>query len=158
MRPPKLTDKQQERLKILEPQFLKTIKTRDLKTAKNLAFDIQNILRPTGHLTKLITLKNRLYELAIEKNELDFAIDGFRSGLKHLSANTRVYLETSALLAICYLRKEDIENAKPLIKEVLTNDKVIKSDRTRRIFKTEMIERFSEETALFSLKKKVKHT
>lgn len=154
MRPPKLTDKQKERLKILEPKFLKSINDKDLIISKELAFDIQNVLRPTGHITKLITIKNRLYELAIELNELDFAIDGFNSGLKHIAKNTRVYLETSALLAICYLRKEDLENAKPLIKEVLTNDNIIKSERTRKIFKKEMIERFDEEIALYSLKNK----
>lgn len=154
MRPPKLTEEQKERLKRLEPKFLISIKDKEFETAKSLAFDIQNVLRSTGHTTKLITLKNRLYELAIDLNELDFAIMGINSGLKNVSDNTRVYLESSALLAICYLRKEEIENAKPLIKEVLTNDSVIKSERTRKIFRAEMIERFNEETALYSLKNK----
>lgn len=154
MRPPKLTEEQKRRLKRLEPKFLNSIKEKEFETAKSLAFDIQNVLRPTGHITKLITLKNRLYELAIELNELDFAIMAINSGLKHIAENTRVYLESSALLAICYLRKEDIENAKPLIKEVLTNDSVIKSERTRKTFRTEMIDRFNEEIALYSLKNK----
>lgn len=154
MRPPKLTDKQKTRLKILEPKYISSIKKKDLHSAKELAFDIQNVFRPSGHITRLITIKNRLYELALELGELDFAIEGFKSGLMHLSSNTRVYLESSALLAICYLRKEEIEKAKPLIEEVLKNDNVIKSERTRKIFKLEMIDRFNEETALFSLKDK----
>lgn len=154
MRPPKLTEKQKERLKILEPKFLDSINNKDFETAKSLAVDLQMVLRSSGHFTKLITLKNRLYELAIELNELDFAIMGINSGLKQVSENTRVFLEATALLAICYLRKEDIENAKPLIKEVLTNDSVIKTERTRKVFRAEMIERFNEETALYSLKNK----
>ena len=156
MRPPKLTDKQKERLHILEPKLKKAIADRDLGAAKSLVVDLQNLLRPTGHFTRLIQSKNRLYELALEINEIDFAIRGFLSNRKLVSDKTRLYLEATALLAICYLRNEQIEKAKPLISEVLKNDTVIKSERTRKKFRQEIINRFNEETTLFSLKNKDK--
>lgn len=156
MRPPKLTEKQKERLKVLEPKLKKAISERNFGVAKSLVVDLQSLLKPTGHLTRLIQSKNRLYELALEINELDFAIRGYSGNRQLVSDKTRLYLEATALLAICYLRKEEIEKAKPLIKEVLQNDSVIKSERTRVKFRSEIIERFNEETALYSLKNKEK--
>ncbi|MEZ4805379.1 MAG: hypothetical protein R2852_07820 [Bacteroidia bacterium] len=47
---------------------------------------------------------------------------------------------------------QEIEKAKPFIQEVLTNQTVIKSERTRRIFHSEIINRFNEEVALCTLK------
>lgn len=158
MKPPKLTDKQKERLRILEPKLKSAISERDYNTTKSLIVDLQSLLRPTGHTTRLLQSKNRFYELALELNELYTATRGFEGIRKIASENTRIHLESSALLAICYLRNEDIEKAKPLIKEVLRNDKVIKSERTRAKFRTEIIERFNQETTLFSLKdKKIEH-
>ncbi len=154
MRPPKLTDKQKERLRVLEPKLKVAISERNFETAKRLVIDLQSVLRKTGHLTRLLQSKNRLYELALELNELGFAIRGLEGNRKLVSDRTRLYLEATSLLAICYLRKEDIEKAKPLIKEVLQNDTVIKSERTRKKFRKEIVERFNEETALYSLKNK----
>lgn len=154
MRPPKLTDKQKERLRILEPKLRTAIVDREFETAKRLVVDLQAVLLKTGHLTRLLQSKNRLYELALELDELEFAVRGLEGNRKLVSDRTRLYLEATALLAICYLRKEEIEKAKPLIKEVLHNDLVIKSERTRSKFRKEIINRFNEETALYSLKNK----
>lgn len=156
MKTPKLTEIQKRRLKVLEPKLKVAISKRDFQTAKTLALDLQNLLKPTGHFTRLIQSKNRLYELALEIDELDTAIRGLESNRAVVNSNTRLYLEATSLLAICYLRQEEIELAKPLIKEVLTNDKVIKSSRTRKQFRLEIIDRFNQETALYSLKNKDK--
>jgi len=147
-----LNEKQKERLKILEPKLDTAIRQRDYQTAKNLVLDIQNILRPTKHFVRLSQSKNKLYELAIELNDFEFAITGLLSTRQILSDNTRIYLETTSLLAICYIRMQEIEKAKPYIKEVLTNYTVIKSERTRQFFHLEIINRFNEEVALSSLK------
>lgn len=156
MRPPKLTDRQKQRLKVLEPKLKVAISNRDFSTAKSLVADLQALLKPTGHLARLIQSKNRLYELAIEIGEINTAIRGLKSNRTVVNSNTRLYLEATSLLAICYLRQEEIELAKPLIKEVLTNDTVIKSSRTRKQFRVEIVERFNQETALYSLKNKDK--
>ena len=99
-----LTDKQKERLKILEPKLDAAIQKRDYETAKSLVIDIQNILRPTLHYVRLCHSKNKLYELAIEIGEFEFAISGLKSNLQTLNQRTRTYLETTSLLAICYGR------------------------------------------------------
>lgn len=153
-----LTDKQKERLKILEPKLDVAIKRREYETAKSLVVDIQSILRPTLHYVRLCQSKNKLFELSIELGDFDFAINGLQSNLKTLNERTRIYLETTSLLAICYVRMQEIEKAKPFIKEVLTNQTVIKSERTRTIFRSEIINRFNEEVALCTLKSVTKPT
>lgn len=148
-----LTDKQKARLRVLEPKLDTTIKNRNYATAKDLVLDIQNILRPTGHFVRLCQSKNKLFELAIELNDFESATSGLLSNKKVLKEGTRIYLETISLLAICYVRMQEIEKAKPHIKEVLTNsNSVIKSERTRKIFHSEIINRFNEEVALCTLK------
>lgn len=150
--PPKLTEIQKERLGRLEPQLKLAVAEKDFDTAKLIVSDIQNFLRPTGHLNRLVQVKNWLFELAIEIGEYDYAERGFIGNRQLVNKNTRLYLEATTLLAICYLRKNDYEKAKPFIQEVLKNENIIKSKRTRRDFHHAIINRFDEEAALFSLK------
>ena len=147
-----LTEKQKLRIKILEPKLEIAIKQKNYEIAKSIVLDIQNVLRPTKHFVRLSQSKNKLFELAIELNDFNFAISGLLSSRAVLSDKTRIYLEATSLLAICYIRMQDIEQAKPFIKEVLTNHTVIKSERTRAIFHLEIINRFNEEVALCSLR------
>ncbi len=113
------------RLDNLLPQFKKAIQDRKLSDAKIVASDLQQVLRTLNKMTRLVELKNQLFELALEEQEYDFAIDGFLSNRILVSNTTRLHLEATALLAIAYLRRTEIEKAKPFIKEVLENDKVI---------------------------------
>ncbi len=154
MAPEKLTTNQKKRLKILEPKLKLAIEVKDYRLAKSLVQDLQSLLRPSGHTTRLAQYKIRLYELALENNNLNTAIEGLSSVRKIVSQKTRLYLEATALLAICYLRLKDLENAKPLIREVLTNNSAIKTERTRKEFRVEIINRFDQEIALFSIRKK----
>ncbi|MDR2040357.1 MAG: hypothetical protein LBQ60_20775 [Bacteroidales bacterium] len=147
-----LTEKQKERLKTLEPKLDFAIKNRDYQTAKGLVHDIQVILGPTQHYVRLCQSKNKLFEFAIDLCDFEFAISGLNSNRTILNRQTRIYLESTTLLAIAYLRLQEVEKAKPFIKEVLTNQTVIKSERTRKIFHEEIINRFNEEVALCSLK------
>ncbi|PTB97204.1 hypothetical protein C9994_03910 [Marivirga lumbricoides] len=158
MNPPKLTNQQKERLKRLEPALKEAALAGDLERAKSLVIDIQNVLRPTGHETRLMQSKNRLYETAMNSGQLDFAIQGFIGVKQKTHKQTRVNLEATTLLAICYLRKSDIDNAEPLISEVLKNDKVISSTKRREEFRKLVIERFDEEGTLFALKSENKET
>lgn len=98
--------------------------------------------------------KNWLFEAALESGQLETAITGFKGIRRKVSPNTRVYLEATSLLAICYLRKGDISDAEPLMAEVLRNQTVIKSERKRRQFRLNIIERFEEEATLASFKGK----
>jgi hypothetical protein len=95
---------------------------------------------------------NKLYELAMELNDYDFAINGLLSNRRVSPDNTMIYLETTSLLAICYIRKLEIAKAKPYLKEVLTNEKVMPSAGERKIWRQQMINRFKEEVIVSSLK------
>lgn len=146
-----LSDKQKERLRVLEPKLNKAIQEQNFEIAKDLVLDLQTLLRPTNHLVRLIQSKNKLYELAIELNKADFAVSGLLSNEKVLNENTRIYLETISLIAISYLRKKNIPLAKEYIQKVLQNHSVIKTERTRAIFHSEIINRFNEEVAMATL-------
>lgn len=147
----KLTEKQKERLRILEPKLNKAIELKQFEEAKKIVLDLQYLLRPSGHFVRLIQSKNKLYELAIEQSKYDVALQGLLANQKVLNNNTRIYLETISLIAICYLRMRDIVSAKRYIKDVLQNDIVIRTERTRKIFHSEIINRFNEEVALATL-------
>ena len=153
-RPPNLTDEQKDKLSRLEPALRQTAKAGDFKKAKSIAQDIQNVLRPTGHETRLMQAKNWLFEAALEAGEIDLAKTGFVGIRKKTSLYTRVHLEATALLAICYLRLNEVEQAEPLMAEVLKNESVIKSVKRRRQFRLNIIQRFEEEAALASYRNK----
>jgi hypothetical protein len=140
------------RLHTLVPQFKKAIKNKNLADAKIITSDLQTILRKLGNTARLVEFKNQLFELALEQGDYDFAIDGFLSNRKLMRNSTRLYLESTALLAITYLRKNKIEEAKPFISDVLQNKRIIRSEATREKFNKEIISRFDEECALASLK------
>lgn len=148
----KLTEQQNFRLKNLEAKMKKAVGKGDLAVAKSLAYDIQSLLRPIGYETRLMQVKNWLYETGIEAGDYIFAIDGLKAVQLKTDSKTRVHLEATALLAIAYIRNNDIGNAQPEIRKVLTNDKVIKSDKKRSEFRKSIIERFNEEVSLFALK------
>lgn len=130
---------------------MKAIQEKNINNAKIITSDLQQVLRSLGKTAKLVEFKNQLFELALEENDYDFAIDGFLSNRALVNSSTRLHLEATALLAIAYLRKKEIENAKPFIQEVLENKKVIKTEATRKKFNKEIIARFDEECALASL-------
>ena len=140
------------RLEKLIPQFRNAILERKLADAKIVITDLQVVLRAMNKTTKLVELKNQFFELAMEAQEYDFAIDGLLSNRQLVNHTTRLYLEATALLAIAYLRRNELGNARPFIKEVLQNKNVIKTEATRRKFNKEIIARFDEECALYSLK------
>ncbi|QIO06888.1 hypothetical protein [Acinetobacter shaoyimingii] len=146
-----LTVEQKNKLQILEPKLEKAIFEKNIKFARELVVDIQNVLRPTGHYIRLIQAKNKFCELAIEMAEFDSIKQILESNIKVVNSNTRVYIETISLLAIYYLRIKDVQKAKEYIKEVLQNHTVIKTQRTRNIFHSEIIERFNQEVALATL-------
>lgn len=114
--------------------------------------DIQDVLSVTNNNTKIAQYKNWFFELALDVHEYDLAEKGFIGTMNLVNKNTRIYLEATALLAICYLRTKKYDLAKPFIEDVLKNDKVIKSEKSRRLFNKNIIQRFDEEVALYSLK------
>lgn len=146
-----LSDEQKRKLKILEPRLDRAISEQNLKFAKEIVAELQSILRPTQHFVRLVQSKNKLCELAIELGQLDSILKILESNIQVLQTKTRIYIETISLIAIYHLRLKDVEKAKKYIKEVLENYDVIKTERTRRIFHSEIIDRFNQEVAIATL-------
>lgn len=148
----KLTEAQKNRLKVLKPALLNAVKLGDNTAAKRIITEIQRLLRPTGHETMLMQFKNWYFEAELEAGNTGHALTGFVGIRKKTSPYTRVHLEATALLAVCYLRQGDISSAEPLISQVLKHETNIKSERRRREFRLNVIKRFEEEGALATFK------
>jgi hypothetical protein len=153
MRPPKLTPEQLEKLHALEPRLKAAAVRGDYKSAQEFTAAIQEILRPTGHETRLMQVKAWLFEAAMEARRLDIAEPGFIGIRKKVSKGSRLYIEATTLLAICYLRQKNLANAGPLIAEVLRS-RNIRSESGRRQFLRQAVLRFEEEGLLAALVEK----
>ncbi|OEG74041.1 hypothetical protein BEL05_20405 [Shewanella colwelliana] len=149
--PPNLTEEQKNQLRVLEPKLRLASVRRDFEECKNVTAQIQGLLRPTGHETRLMQSKNWLYETAMEVGKIDYAIRGFIGVRQKASTSTRLYLEATSLLAICHLRKSDLEKARPFMVEALKCEKNIKSESRRSDFKISLAKRFDEEALLSSI-------
>jgi len=147
-----LTEAQKLRLSKLEPQLARVAQFGDLSSASRIYTDIDGILKGTSLRVRLAIAYNRVCEAAIEAGEFGRAIAGLRTARESLAKETRAYLEATSLLAIAHLRNQELEKAKPMMREVLQNDSVIKSTRRRAQFRKSMIERFNQEFLLYSLK------
>jgi hypothetical protein len=150
MKPPKLTADQLRTLHKLEPLLRQAALSGDYEAAQQHALDIQKILRPTGHETRLMQAKLWLFEAAMEAGRLEVAAAGFAGISKKVAKNTRTYIEAITLLAICHLRQKQLEEAAPFIAEVLRR-RNIRSESGRRSFLRCAVARFEEEGLLGAL-------
>ncbi|MCP3751486.1 hypothetical protein [Pseudomonas sp. SBB6] len=150
--PPPLSQDQLKKLALLEPSLRLCVKSANLDRAKDITYKIQLILRPTGHETRLLHSKNWLFETAMEANNLSFAKLGFEGIIKKANEGTRLSLEATSLLAICYLREKNLEKAAPLIIKAISNIGNIKSEERRKQFHRRLIERLEEESILVGLR------
>ena len=148
---PSLSDEQKRQLRLLEPSLRLASARRDFEECERLTAYIQNILRPSGHETRLMQSKNWLFETAMEVGKVDYAIRGFVGVRQKVAKSTRLYLEATSLLAICYLRKRDFAKARPYMVEALRCEKNIKSETRRSEFKVSLARRFDEEALLSSI-------
>ena len=149
--PPKLTDNQRKELRDLEPRLADAARFGNLPEAKRITGDIKRVLEPTGHDARLRKAKLRLFEAAMEAGEYNFAETGVIGVRKKSNSSTRLYLESTALLAIVYLRRGKTEDAKPLVDECIRCMRNIRSIAQQREFYRATIERFHEEAALGGL-------
>lgn len=148
-----LSEEQKEKLRKLESALRLASSQHNYKKAREATIEIQKILKPTGHEARLLQAKNYLFETALETGLLDTAIPGFIGVRQKAAQTTRLYLEATTLLAICYLRKKDLKSARPFMVEAFRYEKNIKSKTKRTEFKVGLAKRFDEEALLASLEK-----
>lgn len=150
-RPPPLTEVQKQRLAVLEPALKDAVYAADYTRARRLAVDIQEVLRATGHETRLMQSKNWLFEAALNAGQLMTAEAGFRGVRAKTAKSTRVHLEATALLAVCMLRQKKLAEAEPLIREVL-GSKSIKDMEKRRRFVESVSSRYQLESYISAIR------
>src|SRR5690349_13979350 len=92
-----------KRLEILLPQYKKAISEENFSFAESLMVDIQPLLKTVKKNSQLVELRNALYEVAINKNQYKYAIEGLLANRKLINKRTRLYLDSATLLAIAYL-------------------------------------------------------
>lgn len=143
--PPPLTQVQKSRLADLEPALRNAVYAGDYARAKNIASDIQVLLRATGHETRLMQAKNWLFEAALNAGEYSIAEAGFRGVCKKTAENTRVHLTAKSLLVVCLLRQKKSAEAESVMAKVL-EAKAIRSADKRREFIESVLGRYRMES------------
>jgi hypothetical protein len=133
--PVKLPKEQLARVHDLESDFSIELEKGNLKAAKLILNNLKEILNVYFHEARILENYLKLYEAALETRQISVAIKGFQFVRKNANENTRLHLEATTLLAICYLREKKLNLAEPLMAEVLQNDKVIKSKSKRFEFR-----------------------
>ncbi len=149
-----LTDEQRKKLARWEPMLKSCLKSGDLEKAKQITQNIQQLLRPTGHETRILQAKNWLFETAMEAGRLTYAKSGFEGVIQKSSPATRLNLEATSLLAICYLREGNIGKSHELISKAVRKISNIKSRDRREQFHKRLIERLEDESIIAGLIKK----
>ncbi len=151
-RDPKLTEEIKKELLKLELELKKCIKVADFDMASKYMTSIQNLLKPKGYNSRLMKNKNYFFEVALEAGKLEYAISGLTGVRDKVSTGSRMFLESTAILAICYIRKGDLKKAQTFIDETIRNINNITSDDLRRSFHKSFLNRVDNEVLLNSLK------
>jgi len=147
-KPPPLTIQQRKKLAELEPALRSAVGARNCTRAKKLTGEIHHLLKATNHEVRLLKSKLWYFECVMEDGDYGKARKAFREIQRRAPKNSRMWLEASTLLAICYLRQSEWSLAEFQIRDVLTNDKVIRTPARRAEFRRNAVERFAEETLL----------
>lgn len=147
----KLTEWQLSEIRPLELELRKAVQQAESEVAIELAGKIQNLFSCDRKHHRLLRAKLWAFEACLDANRLPYAESGL-IGIRKLSEpNTRLYLEASSLLAVCFLRQKKIPESKKLIQEVISKINNIASNRTRHQFQKRLIERIEEECILAEL-------
>lgn len=143
---------QSRELRKLETELDRSLLANDFELARGVISRITAILRPLQQETRLLKYKNWYFQALMDHGDTDRAIQGFLGIRRRTSKQTRVRLEATTLLAIAFLRSNQVERAKPLIIEVMSLNHVIKSPSRRQEFRKLVYDRFDEEIVLAACK------
>jgi hypothetical protein len=147
----KLTEQQLSALRPLERELRAAVRSASPERAIEIATRIQGLFSHDRRHHRLLRAKLWAFEACLDANRITYAQNGFVGVRKLAGITTRLYLEASSLLAVCYLREKKTGEAKRLIREVISNINNIQSDRTRHQFQKRLVERIEEECILTEL-------
>lgn len=138
-------------LKKLENKLHAEVSSGHSELAIELATEIQVLFAPDRRHHRLLQAKLWAFESCLDDNRLGYAETGFIGIRKIANENTRLHLEATALLAVCFLRQKKPVKAKPLIREVIQRANNIRSDHRRHQFQKRFVTRIEEECILSEL-------
>lgn len=141
----RLTAEQLDRLRPLECELHAAVRAGEAEKATEIAGQIQALFPNNRRHHRLLRAKLWAFEACLDANRLTYATTGFIGIRKLAGTTTRLYLEASSLLAVCYLRQKKASDAKKLIREVANKINNISSDRTRHQFQKRLVERIEQE-------------
>ncbi len=141
----KLTDYQLKKLGPLEVRLKAAVRAGLVEKAVEITGEIQSLFPNDRSHHRLLRAKLWAFEACLDANRLTYATNGFVGVRKLSGPTTRLYLEASSLLAVCYLRAKELRKAKELIRDVIGKINNIQSDRTRHQFQRRLITRIEEE-------------
>jgi hypothetical protein len=139
------------RLRPLEKQLKFAQKCGSVEDAELAMQEIQNLLKSYKDHHRLLECKLWYFETLLDANHTAVAESGFVSIRRKAARNTRLYLESTFFLSVCFLRQKRINEAKPLFKEVLIALNKEQIAPTRRLLQKRIIERIEEESILTEL-------
>jgi len=143
--PRALTPHQLISMRRFEPQLREALKAENLSLAEDIMKKIQSLFEGDRNHFRLLQAKNWYYEGVLEAGKLEDAKLGLEAVRKRAREGTRVFIEATALLAVCCLRLKKIDEAKKHLRFVIQNINSISSDRRRNQFQKRVIERIDEE-------------
>jgi hypothetical protein len=149
----KLGSETLRRIKSVEDALREAVDQGDSKSAIHYAAEIQAIFGQDRTHHRLLRAKLWALECCMENDaaKLAYAERGF-IGIRALSStSSKLYLEASGLLALSLIRQKKPDEAKPIIREVISRINNIESSRTRHLFQKRFVERIEEECILAEL-------
>jgi hypothetical protein len=146
-----LNEFKKQRLRKLEARLRSCLKTGEVELAIEITANIQGLFLDDRSNHRLLRAKLWCFETCLLANRHSYAESGLIGVSGLANENTKIKLESQVLLAIFYIRQKRITEAKPLIHEVLNNVNDIKSDRSRRLFQRNLMDRLEEECVLSEL-------
>lgn len=144
----KLSEVQRETLKAHEKRLRKLCSMGHLDDAELSLKHIQSAFREERGHHRLLRSKLVYFEALLDDGKTEEAEDGLKSIRLKANKGTRLHVEARASLAICALRKNDLETAKGHIQYVLKNYGAISSERKRTQFHERLQQRIEDECFL----------
>lgn len=152
-----LNEIQKKRASKLSKKLKDAVRVQNYEIAAAAYRDLSSLLAPLGQNTRIYKARNLLFRVSIDTDRLDGVEQGLEILTERLKPNTKGWLTAHSLLAILFLRTGDLHRAKSHIEITLGNESVIKTEKRRRLFHSQFIERLEEEAIIYTLKQQ-EHT
>jgi hypothetical protein len=141
-----------KQLRPLEDQLKKSVKGHDLEAAERAMEEIIRLLAPYGPAHhRLLECRLWYFEAMFDANHITVAESGFQGIVQRAPKTSRLFIEGSFFLALCFLRQKRLKEAKPLFRIVFQNLNTISSSETRNFLQKRILERIEEESVLTSI-------